>query len=259
MPPTIKTVKRLFAFSANQCAIPACDRSIVQPDGAVTGEICHIASRQKNGPRYDPLLTENECDSFENLILLCETHHKIIDTNVRKYTVELLRQIKLTHEKQGYIEISPQDEWRSRLLLKSLISVKAEPNSKVIINSPGAMQADTITIVTRRKKVVVQPHVDSIAADLDKRGYVKYLIDRYNRFQKADEAKIGRGKYIVIYNAIKGKFGRKWDEIPLMYFDELATYLQNRIIKTKLGRNLNAKKRRCFSLFDEWLIKPEKA
>jgi hypothetical protein len=255
--PTIRAVKRLFALSANTCAFPDCGRAIVQPDGLVTGEICHIASPNKKGPRYDPNLTIGAIHSFENLILFCERHHKIVDWNTPTYTKEVLRNLKALHEKNGNIEITLQDARKADRLLKSYLSIHAEPHAKVMVNSPGGIQAEKLTIITRKKNISVAPHPDSIAADLSKRNYIKYLIARYNRFQHADKGKEGKGKYIVIYNAIKGEFGMKWDEVPLAYFENLSAYLHRRILKSTLGRNLNARGQKCFSFYEEWLQKPE--
>ncbi len=258
---SITTVKRLFALSANQCAFSQCGRAIIQPDGTVTGEICHIAAASKKGPRFDPLLSVDEIHSFKNLILLCEKHHKIVDGDIKTYTVECLRMIKAEHEKRGHHDILPEDIRRAEQLYRSYLSIQAAPNAKIMVNSPGSFQADKITIVTNRKQRPNVPplHPDAIAADLAKRNYIKYLIDRYNHFQHADKDKIGKGKYIVIYNAIKKEFGMKWDNVPLMYFENLAAYLQQRILKSKLGRILNARGQRCFSTYEEWRIKPELA
>jgi hypothetical protein len=255
--PTIKTVKRLFALSSNRCAFPHCGRAIVQPDGIVTGEICHIAARSKKGPRYDPNLSAEAIHSFENLILLCESHNKIIDGDTKTYTIEWLRGIKSLQEKRGIIELTFEDVRRAEQLLRSYLSIQAAPHSKVMINSPGAIQADRVTLLTKKKHITQAPHPDSIAADLTKRNYVKYLIDRYNRFQHGDTEKVGRGKYIIIYNAIKTEFGMKWEEVPLIYFEKLSAFLKNRILRSKLGRNLNARGRKCFSSYEEWLKKPD--
>lgn len=255
--PSLKTVKRLFAISANQCAFPDCGRAIVQPDGTITGEICHIKTTSKKGPRFDPELSEEESHSFENLVLFCEHHHKIVDGNPKTYTVESLGSIKAMQKKDGIIEISLEDVRRANQLLKSYLSIQAAPNAKVMVNSPGALQADKITIITRKKHILSAPHPDAIAADLSKRNYVRYLIDRYNRFQHADKEKAGKGKYIIIYNAIKGEFGMKWDTVPLAHFEKLVTFLQRRIIKSKLGRVRNAQGYRCFSSYEEWMKKPD--
>ena len=56
MPVSLTVVKRLFAKSGNQCAIPWCHAPLVVEDHSIA-EICHIRARRKGGPRYDPVLT----------------------------------------------------------------------------------------------------------------------------------------------------------------------------------------------------------
>jgi hypothetical protein len=75
------------------------------------GEICHIKARSEKGPRDDPTLSDAERHGFENLILLCRNHHKMVDDDPAKYTVEWLKRIKQQHEMNGSIELS-QDEAR---------------------------------------------------------------------------------------------------------------------------------------------------
>lgn len=39
-----------------------------------------------------------DLDSYDNLILLCKTHHKLVDEQTNKFSVERLREIKAAHE-----------------------------------------------------------------------------------------------------------------------------------------------------------------
>jgi hypothetical protein len=95
--PTIKTLKRLFALGGNQCAFPGCTQTVI--DGAtIIGHVCHIKADKAGGPRYDPSQTETERQEFENLLVLCSTHHVLVDGDEAKYTVELLRSMKRRHE-----------------------------------------------------------------------------------------------------------------------------------------------------------------
>src|SRR5262249_22322863 len=64
----------------------------------VVGEICHIRARRKGGARHDPQLTAVAKDQFENLILLCSTCHKLIDSSPVDYTSNWLSSIKVSHE-----------------------------------------------------------------------------------------------------------------------------------------------------------------
>lgn len=90
-------VKRLFALSGNQCSYPNCKEKIVNNDGTVIGEICHIEAAEPNGERYNINSTDEFRRSFENLILLCSNHHKATD-NVIEYSVEKLISFKSKHE-----------------------------------------------------------------------------------------------------------------------------------------------------------------
>lgn len=78
--PRMSTVKRLFAMSMNRCAYPGCSTPLIDPDTqTVLGEICHIHAQSKGGPRYNEHLTSEQIHGFDNLILMCGTHHKLID------------------------------------------------------------------------------------------------------------------------------------------------------------------------------------
>lgn len=92
-------IKKLFGLSGNLCAFPTCKQEIIESDGEIVGEICHIEAASPGGERYNPNQTEEERASFENLILFCANHHKITN-NVKKYTVKKLAEIKRNHEKK---------------------------------------------------------------------------------------------------------------------------------------------------------------
>lgn len=98
--PTPSTVKKLFAYSGNQCAIPDCKEQLVDASGAMVGKIAHIHAAEKGGPRFDPTMSPEARRAFENLLLVCGKHHDIIDyqPNVKAYAAEILRKFKADHE-----------------------------------------------------------------------------------------------------------------------------------------------------------------
>lgn len=100
--------KKLWGLAAAKCSICKCDLFLKEESGESDtndGEECHITSHSPNHPsasfsRHDPSLTEVERDKkYDNAILLCGRHHKVID-NPRntQYTIEKLHQIKAEHE-----------------------------------------------------------------------------------------------------------------------------------------------------------------
>ena len=97
--PSVTTAKRLFAVSGNRCAHRQCKRALVDEDtGVVTGVICHIKAASPKGPRYDARQTDKQRHAFENLLLMCADHHKVIDSRPRYWTVDRLQELKLDHE-----------------------------------------------------------------------------------------------------------------------------------------------------------------
>lgn len=85
----------------NRCAFHGCTTPIVMPDsGTIVGEVCHIRAQNPEGPRHDSNQSDEERHGFENLVLMCGVHHKVIDAkeNAHTYTVEALLEIKRSHE-----------------------------------------------------------------------------------------------------------------------------------------------------------------
>ena len=95
--PTIKTVKKLFALSGNICAFPSCQTKMVDENGNVLGQICHIEAAETNGERYNTNQNDEERRSFDNLILLCANDH-VVTNDVTTYTVPVLQKMKKDHE-----------------------------------------------------------------------------------------------------------------------------------------------------------------
>lgn len=93
--------KLLWARSGGFCAV--CkgllteDETGVDP-AVVTGMEAHIVSAKRGGPRYRPL-EPSEVDDPTNLILLCPTHHAVVDKQDSHYSESQLREIKRMHER----------------------------------------------------------------------------------------------------------------------------------------------------------------
>lgn len=100
----VSVQKVLLAKSGNLCAFPGCDKSLTldcseSGDSVVSGQICHICARGRQGPRGRGGLSDAEVNQEGNLLLLCRDHHLTIDAFHRVYTVEALRAMKARHEK----------------------------------------------------------------------------------------------------------------------------------------------------------------
>jgi hypothetical protein len=67
----------------------------------LTGEVCHIKGARPGSARYDPDQSDLERHAGANLVLMCPTHHTVIDDDEETYTVKRLCNIKAAHEAQS--------------------------------------------------------------------------------------------------------------------------------------------------------------
>ncbi len=101
---SLKTHKLLWGRSGNRCAFPDCRRSLAEgetetDDPSVIGDEAHIIGREEASPRGESDLPIAERDQYDNLLLLCKIHHKIIDDQPSEYTVGKLKEMKSRHER----------------------------------------------------------------------------------------------------------------------------------------------------------------
>ena len=96
--PRTDTLRELYIFSGNMCAMPDCKHVLIDEDGTWIGEVAHIYAASDGGPRANSSLSSEDRRNAENLILLCSNCHKKIDKNVKQYPAEKLFQIKEEHE-----------------------------------------------------------------------------------------------------------------------------------------------------------------
>jgi len=137
------TLKKLFSLSGNVCAFPNCIAPIFDTDlGIVVGEICHIKGKSPNGPRYDSNQTDEERNSYENLMLMCGAHNKIIDDKKTRdrFPVELLMQYKADHEAK-YQNSVVNDELTNRFVSE----LNVEGSIIRTFNQTGGQAAHLIT------------------------------------------------------------------------------------------------------------------
>jgi len=116
---SVKTRKMLWGRSGNICAMPECRLELfvdetVTDDNSLIGEECHIIAQKPDSPRGDSSYPEEKLDCYNNLILLCANHHKIVDDQPNKYTVEFLKQLKIEHENWVQESLRDYDQKQQR-------------------------------------------------------------------------------------------------------------------------------------------------
>src|SRR6266699_3648707 len=116
--PTEATVRRLFAVSGNRCVFHRCPVRVVT-DGSITAQMCHIKARSPDGPRFDASQTEDERNAFDNLLLLCGVHHKVVDDDVETYTVERLQRLRAVQEAGADVDVPQLDDAQVRHLIET--------------------------------------------------------------------------------------------------------------------------------------------
>ena len=131
-----KPVRSLLAERAGYiCSNPTCPRITVGPHSlpnksTILGEASHICAASPGGKRYDPNMTSEERSSIENGIWLCRGCAKIIDSDVEKYTPQILRGWKLEHK-----ALISKEQVNPRLINKEFIEVVPILTAKVLVEA----------------------------------------------------------------------------------------------------------------------------
>lgn len=124
--------KLILAFrSGDRCAFPNCDQTLsidgTQLNQAMIGEAAHIAGEKVIAARYDPSMTDEQRNHYNNLIYLCRNHHSQIDKLEDEFSVSRLLEMKAEHEKKvresitegfanvGFPELAEATEWISQI------------------------------------------------------------------------------------------------------------------------------------------------
>lgn len=112
-----KTRKMLWGRAGARCSFNGCQVELIQLDEdhtscAVIGEEAHIIAQKKDGARGQIAIEAERVNLYENLILLCPTHHTLIDTQPATYTVQALHEMKNQHE--GWVDRNLGERNRSQ-------------------------------------------------------------------------------------------------------------------------------------------------
>lgn len=114
-----KVKYKLWAHAAGRCEY--CNKplweDIVTKAQFSTAYIAHIIAEKPGGPRGDPVLSDILKHEFSNLMLLCDTHHRLIDKeDVAGHSVERLQEIKRKHEDRILIQTELGNNQQSYIL-----------------------------------------------------------------------------------------------------------------------------------------------
>jgi hypothetical protein len=155
---------------------------IAKDEQTIVSKICHIEAASQNGPRYNPNMSDDERRHFDNLILLCDECHSIIDNkdNESEYPVELLKEWKRNHEGKRQYSILTQ----KISLLGSAINAISEYDFNEYdfnLNSQKAFKPQEkidFNSIKRNRNLIREysefyPKIDAIYNELESQGSFK--------------------------------------------------------------------------------------
>ena len=96
-------IKKLWGKAAGHCCFTNCETDCIHvlessQDSVVIGEMAHVIARNATGPRGKEDHVED--NSYDNLILLCPTHHTLVDKAPDSYPVDKLLAMKKAMEER---------------------------------------------------------------------------------------------------------------------------------------------------------------
>lgn len=165
-----KSIKVLWSNAAGLCAFPSCSERLAmsasQEYAAYTiGEMAHICGEKPGSNRHDPTQSVDQRDDYENLILLCPTHHSTIDKkeNEPRFPVGLLKQFKSNHEAFVQARLTPELLQSRQMLAKAIAPLLAEnhqawlsvgPHSEIARKNPHSDSAYSAWLSERLSTIV---------------------------------------------------------------------------------------------------------
>lgn len=186
-----KETKILWGFGVI-CAQPDCDQWLVEEptdaaSAAVVGEAAHIVGHSLGGPRRNASYPDDKLDSAENRVLLCPTHHTIVDKQPGEYTIEQLRawkveQVVSTRQVLGAESQAVNFEELSRL-------------TRALLASPGDF-SEAATPPTRPLEKMERNSLSTETAELLNIGYLRSP-DVQEFIARTEEVEPGFAKRLV--------------------------------------------------------------
>lgn len=189
----------VYGRCGNRCAFPGCNQIIIDKEKSKNyykvGNLAHIKGNKLGSKRYDSTQTDEERNSSDNLILLCATHHKIIDDQDDIYTVEKLEEIKIKHEKRVISEIKKSINLITfnelEIIIKYILLTDLIESDMSVTHLKDKIEKNDLSTKTQ----------DLIKIGLSKTRFVKQYIDRNLDPEFGERLKIG---FVKQYNDLKG-------------------------------------------------------
>ncbi len=224
----VSTEKKLYALSGNQCYHPDCSQRIIIDGGNTNvGKICHIEAHSPGWVRYNPQMTDEERRHQDNLILLCDKHHCIIDNkeNEAEYPVELLKQWKDEHESKQKDFLAKKSSQLLTQAIKEIAAIELEEanlaeDKKKPFNIPDKISYNAL----KRNRFLIEEY----KAYFGKINMVYEEMEQQGVFKKEKLLRVIRSFYLKA----KGEFtgGDSSLEVLQCYADDIFERVESTII-----------------------------
>ncbi len=118
-----KTRLILWTHAAGRCQYEGCNKPLLGDiisgaEGLNTAYVAHIVAREPKGPRGDLKRSAQLADDIENVMLMCDTHHRLIDREeIEEHPETRLLAMKRAHESRIALVSDIQNDMGTHLLL----------------------------------------------------------------------------------------------------------------------------------------------
>jgi hypothetical protein len=217
-------IKLLWGRAAGICSNPQCQKDLTilsehRDGGYIIGEMAHVIARQPRGPRGK---TEGGSDSYQNLLLLCPSCHRMIDKAPEgEFPEKKLYQWKVKHEssirelRKEVVFESRRDLWTAirRLLMENRnIWEQLGPQSWTAKTDPGSNLYEQWnlrkrdTIIPNNTKII--KYVESNIKFIEDKEFKIFLL--FKTHAKAFED--NQNKRLDIYPIFPSEFARIFEQ-----------------------------------------------
>lgn len=208
------TIKRLHTLSGNQCAAPDCTHVLIARDEeTIISKICHIEAASANGARWNPDMDDDQRRHFDNLILLCDECHCIIDNkeNEAKYPVTLLKQWKKQHESTRTYSFLNEHPSLLNMIINAISEIDIDAEEKAASPNMEAFEIEAKinhNDIKRNKALI-----DEYKVFYTKVNSLYQILEEQGSFKKENLLRNIRS----IYVQIKGKYiGNDANPMPII-------------------------------------------
>lgn len=216
------TIKRLYGLSGNVCANPDCHHKLSNGENHFS-EIAHICAAKPNGPRYVPNMTDEERRSIDNLILLCDSCNKLVDSDEKKYSISLLKEWKKKHE--DFVSSDIYNAYFQNIFAKqkegALRKQEIDVDGKIYSSRIFVSQGET---VLKEEKGIhcLADYLLSLAKDYKWEEYPDVFIQGIGGVGKSTEVKYAYNTFLDVFSDKKNY--DDYNFFPIVYFFELKNF-----------------------------------